>query len=105
MPGRQGQMSREGHSVWRKEVETEPRATTSEPRRDSQGSPPSLSECRPPFKAGFWSASGDTVTDVTFKHIFQYYRHGKEGTDGCPLWPLPQDHTWEPCCLSGPPCR
>ena len=70
MPGRQGQMSREGPSVWRKEVETEPRATTSEPRRDSQESPPSPSECQLPFKAGFWSASGDTVTDVTFKHIF-----------------------------------
>lgn len=77
VPGRQGQMSREGHSVWRKEVETESRETTSEPRRDNRESPPSLSKCHPPFKAGFWSASGDTVTDVTFKHIFQYYRHGK----------------------------
>lgn len=93
MPGRQGQMSREGHSVWRKEVETEPRATTSEPRRDSQGALPASPNAGR-LKAGFWSAS--TVTDVTFKHIFQYYRHGKEGTDGCPLWPLPQDHTWEP---------
>ena len=35
MPGRQGQMSREGHPVWRKEVETESREKTSEPRRDA----------------------------------------------------------------------
>ena len=35
VPGRQGQMSREGHPVWRKEVETESREKTSEPRRDA----------------------------------------------------------------------
>lgn len=55
-------MSREGHLVWRKEVETESRETTSEPRRDSWESPPGLCKCHLPFKAGFWSASGDMVT-------------------------------------------
>lgn len=52
-------------------METESRETTSEPRRDSWESPPSLCKCHLPFKAGFWSASGghtfSSITDVVSK--------------------------------------
>lgn len=71
VPGRQGQMSREGHPVWRKEVETESRETTSEPRRDAGRVLPASANATCPLRL----ASGLHLG--TWSHVFQYYRHGK----------------------------